>query len=113
MNQKIKTLSYIAGFVVLILAAVFGYNYLTGRYNAPNPLDLPSKTNSQTSVADTQSPNPSTSGKEQESEVPSEGGSNQENRNHKRKILKGNRMRKRRSLWRPWTLLCRIMTETR
>ena len=39
---------------------------------------MPSKTNSQTSVADTQSPNPSTSGKEQESEVPSEGGSNQE-----------------------------------
>lgn len=41
MNKKIKTLLYIVGFLLFIGLAVFGYNYLTARYNAPNDLDVP------------------------------------------------------------------------
>lgn len=70
MNKKIKTLTYIAGFALLIIVAVFGYNYLTERYRAPNSPALPTKTNSQTPVAGTQSPEPSVPGKEQEGKEP-------------------------------------------
>lgn len=40
MNKKIKTILYIVGFLLFIGLAVFGYNYLTARYNAPNDLDV-------------------------------------------------------------------------
>jgi cytochrome c biogenesis protein CcmG/thiol:disulfide interchange protein DsbE len=72
MNKNIKALTYIAGFVLLILAAVFGYNYLTDRYKAPNSLGLPSETSSKTPADDTQSPAPSVSGEEQGDKKPQE-----------------------------------------
>ncbi len=59
MNKKIKTLFYIAGFVLLILVAVIGYNYLTERYKAPNSLGMAPGKNSQTPSTATQSPEPS------------------------------------------------------
>lgn len=72
MNNKIKALIYIAGFAILILTAVFGYNYLTERYRAPNTPGLPTSANSTTPVADNQSSAPSTSGYEQETKDPQE-----------------------------------------
>jgi len=72
MNNKIKVLIYIAGFAVLIMIAVFGYNSLTGRYKAPNLPGLPPEANYQIPVADTQSPAASKPGNEQEDKTPQE-----------------------------------------
>lgn len=87
MNKKIKTLIYIAGFILLILVAVFGYNYLTERYKAPNSLGLPSGTNSQTPIADTQSPEPSLTGDE-EGKEPQEGKGSQGEQEQEKEPLK-------------------------
>ncbi len=78
MNKKIKTLIYIAGFVLLILVAVFGYNYLTERYKAPNSLGWPSDVNSQIPADETQSPESSVPGADQEGKEPQKEGGPQE-----------------------------------
>lgn len=39
MNKKVKTLIYIGGFVLLMVVAVLGYNYLAENYT-PNPLKV-------------------------------------------------------------------------
>lgn len=46
MNQRFKLLLYIIGFVILILAAAAGYNYLSKNYKAPGRNDAagPAKT---------------------------------------------------------------------
>lgn len=60
MNQKFKLLFYIAGFVLFILAAVAGYNYLSKNYKAPGSNDVsePSKTDSE--ALGSSSPTPET-----------------------------------------------------
>lgn len=77
MNKKVKTLTYIVGLALLILVAVFGYNYLTERYKAPNFPGLPSEKNSQT-PASTQSSKPVPEGEEQEGKQAQEGVTPQE-----------------------------------
>ena len=78
MNNKIKVFIYIAGFALLILIAVFGYNNLTERYKAPNSPGLPTSANSKTPAAGSQSPNPSMYGAGQETKDPQEGDSPRE-----------------------------------
>ncbi len=70
MNKKNKALVYIVVFLLLIIAAVFGYNYLTERYKAPNSLGWPSDVNSQMPSDNTQSPTPSSPGGEEEEKPP-------------------------------------------
>ena len=72
MNNKMRPLIYIAGFVLLIIVAVFGYNYLTERYKAPNSLGKPSEKISQTPASGSQSPEPSAPGKDQDEKEPQE-----------------------------------------
>lgn len=64
MNKKIKFLIYIAGLIVLILAAVFGYNYLTLRYKAPGTPGFPIDTSTQTPAATASHSEPSAQGEE-------------------------------------------------
>lgn len=78
MNKSIKILIYIAGFVLLILAAVFGYNYLTERYKAPNSLEKPSEASSRTPKTENPDSEPSAPGEEPKGEEPNDGESNQE-----------------------------------
>lgn len=59
MNQKVKSLIYIVGFILFLVIAIFGYNYLTQRYKAPNSLNAtPGSTSqaSETQNSDTQTP---------------------------------------------------------
>jgi len=58
MNNKIKAIIYVAGFVILILAAVLGYNYLTGRYKAPNSVGLPPAISPKATAIDTREEDP-------------------------------------------------------
>lgn len=70
MNKKVKSLLYIAGFVLLIIVAVFGYNYLTERYKAPNSLGLPTETSTPTSSASVPPSETSAPGGEPQEEDP-------------------------------------------
>ncbi|MGI6086006.1 MAG: TlpA family protein disulfide reductase [Acetivibrionales bacterium] len=48
MNKRIIPLLYIAALLLLILAAGYGYKYLTLRYKAPDTLEFPIDTSKQT-----------------------------------------------------------------
>lgn len=56
MNQKFKLLLYIIGFVLLILAAAAGYNYLSGNYKAPGHNDAAGSTKTTTTVPGSPTP---------------------------------------------------------
>jgi cytochrome c biogenesis protein CcmG/thiol:disulfide interchange protein DsbE len=78
MNKKVKSLLYIAGFILLILVAVIGYNYLTERYKAPNSLGLPTNTNRPTSSASVTPSDTSVPEEEPQGEEPQQEGESQE-----------------------------------
>lgn len=78
MNKKVKSLLYIAGFILLILVAVIGYNYLTERYKAPNSLGLPTNTNRPTSSASVTPSDTSVPEEEPQREEPQQEGESQE-----------------------------------
>jgi cytochrome c biogenesis protein CcmG/thiol:disulfide interchange protein DsbE len=78
MNKKVKSLLYIAGFILLILVAVIGYNYLTERYKAPNSLGLPTNTNRPTSSASVTPSDTSVPEEEPQGEKPQQEGESQE-----------------------------------
>jgi len=56
MNQKLKLLLYILGFVIFIAAAVVGYDYLSKNYRAPGRNDIADSTKTETPASESLSP---------------------------------------------------------